>query len=164
MKFILRAFLSILILTSLQSPILAAGVTTLNICNQSSEVFYFAVAHKQGAQIVEDEWKVQGIYEVTENNCLVLFQTDEAINAYLALVKVKDGQIVPYKGKYSATSDIAKDANKAVCISVKSFKYFTADADMRECGDGYFSTMSYINLDIAKNPKDTPVDHRVFIN
>ena len=90
MKLILRSFLCLFILCLGGIPASAANGTTLNICNRSLETLYLSVAHKQGALVAGDTWKVQGVYDVAVNSCLSLFQTEEQINAYLALVKVKD--------------------------------------------------------------------------
>ncbi len=144
-------------------PANAANGTTLNICNRSLETLYFSVAHKQGDLVAGDTWKVQGVYDVAINSCLSLFQTEEQINAYLALVKVKEGQIVSYKGKFHASTNFAHNAKQDVCMAIKSFKYFIAKEDLGICDEGYFRVTSPIYLDIPANFSEKPTDHRVFI-
>ncbi len=160
-----RLFLSILLILSGLSISFASEAyqSTLNVCNNSADAIYFMIAHKQGAQVQGDEWKVQGVYDVLPNNCMPVFKTNEQIQAFLTLIKVKDGKAENYRGNYFANGNFAKDANRDICVSYKSFKYFTSEQNMGKCEEGFIKSKSFIFLDIEPSSAESVKEHRIFI-
>ena len=162
---LLRLIFSMLMAVSCSSHSMAQERkgSTLNICSQSAQTLYFVMGYKQGVEVFEDKWKVKGVYDVNPGNCLAVFETNDQIQAYLSVIKVTDGKAQVHNAEYFANGGFAQDADQEICMSYKSFKYFTSKAEMGACKEGFFKSKSFIYLDIEATPTGSATQHRLVL-
>jgi hypothetical protein len=165
MSRVLRTLPKIAVLLSLPIASMAANSdeATLSICNKSSQTLYFSMFRQQEPLDTDDNWKAQGVYDVASNDCLTVFETNDQIIAYIAFVKLENGNIVHHDGAYSSNTEFATGTDKDVCMTARSFKYFTTEEGLSVCKEDFFKTKSHIFMNIDATPEDSIKDHKLFI-